>query len=85
MNTAASVFFIALAMVGGAAGAFLVIVLSIHVEDWRGSTTRRAPGPFTRGTRRVLGLYVNHAACAEAGHPDQACPRCRRSFEPSLN
>ncbi|WP_327089394.1 hypothetical protein OIE66_01855 [Nonomuraea sp. NBC_01738] len=80
-----AVFLIALVLIGVAGGVFIVIVLSIHVEDWRGSTTHRPPGPFTRGTRRILGLHVDHSACVYASNPDFACPKCKRSYKPSVN
>jgi hypothetical protein len=56
---------------------FLLIVIGIRVEDARGSLTKRAPSPLTSGTRRMLGVNVDHTVCEL--HPPYACPICRRT------
>ncbi|MFI9560713.1 hypothetical protein [Nonomuraea endophytica] len=56
---------IPIALIGGATGTFVMIVLSVLREDWRGSPTHRAPGPFSRCTRGILGLHVNNTDCTQ--------------------
>jgi hypothetical protein len=75
----------ALVLVGLLAGFFVMIVVSIHVEDRRGSVTGTPPSHFSAGTRGVLGLYADHTACAYVSNPEYACPRCRRSFRSAQN
>ncbi len=57
---------IPIALIGGATGTFFMIVLSVLREDWRGSPGGRAPGPFSRCTRGILGLHrLNSHDCGE--------------------
>lgn len=78
-----AVIIVALALIGLFAGVLLLVALSVHTEEWRGSTTHHASGLLTRGTRRFLGLYVDHTACVYASNPDHACPSCKRNYRPS--
>jgi hypothetical protein len=70
---------IALFILGGIVGIGVVVVLAIHFEDGRGSLTDRAPGLFSSGTRRMLGVRVDHTACHYVTNPRHACPTCRRA------
>lgn len=56
---------------------FLLIVIGIRMEDARGSLTKRAPSSLASGTRRMLGVSVDHTVCEL--HPPHACPICLRA------
>jgi hypothetical protein len=74
------VFVVALFILGGIVGMGVVIVVAIHYEDANGSLTDRAPGLFSSGTRRFLGVWVDHTACRFVTNPRHACPTCRRAY-----
>ncbi|MFC4058424.1 hypothetical protein ACFOWE_08965 [Planomonospora corallina] len=54
-----------------------VVAISVRIEDGRTSITDRASGTATAGTRRLLGVRVDHDRC-RAGRPQDACPLCHR-------
>ncbi|MEU6999588.1 hypothetical protein [Nonomuraea sp. NPDC046570] len=76
---------LALVIAAGVAGAFVVMVLGIRHEDTRNSVTGRAPNPGAAGTRRILGLTVDHTGCHYATnerHTEANCPVCREKSAP---
>ncbi|GAA4597630.1 hypothetical protein GCM10023194_72980 [Planotetraspora phitsanulokensis] len=72
------VIVLALVIVGMVAGVLGVLVVGIHIEDRRKSITDQAPGLITAGTRRVLGLSIDHSACHYVTNPSHSCEACRR-------
>jgi hypothetical protein len=76
----AAVIIAALIVMAGVAGVFVVIVVGIRREDALGSITARPPGAITQGTRRVVGLFVDHTACQYVSNPQHTCPACRRAY-----
>lgn len=73
-----TIMIVALVIAGVVGGVLIVLVIGIHAEDRRKSLTRLPPGPITAGTRRILGLSVDHTSCLYATHPQEGCPACRR-------
>lgn len=57
-----------------ALSAFALVVHSIRREDRRRSLTLSPRSVLSSGTRRILGLSVDHTACVI--HPEYACPTC---------
>ncbi|GAA0407774.1 hypothetical protein Acor_69470 [Acrocarpospora corrugata] len=57
-----------------ALSAFVLVVHSIRREDRRRSLTLSPRSVLSSGTRRILGLAVDHTACVI--HPEYACPTC---------
>lgn len=57
-----------------ALSAFVLVVHSIRREDRRRSLTLSPRSALSSGTRRILGLSVDHTACVI--HPEYACPTC---------
>ncbi|ETK31060.1 hypothetical protein [Microbispora sp. ATCC PTA-5024] len=74
-----AVFIAAFVISGAAIGVLGVLVFGIHYEESRKSVTGEPPGPFSRTTRRVLGLSVDHTACRYVTNPQYRCPVCRQS------
>jgi hypothetical protein len=75
-----TVVMVALVILAVIIGLLVVIVIGIHVEDSRGSITDRPPGLMATGTRRILGLSVDHTACRYVTNPQHACPLCQRAY-----
>ncbi|GGL11435.1 hypothetical protein [Planomonospora parontospora] len=57
----------------------VLVAVSVRTEDGRASITGRAPGAAAAGTRRLLGMRVDHGDCR--AHPRDACPLCHRLLQ----
>jgi hypothetical protein len=56
--TGCLVMLLAVFLAGGAAGAFVTLLVGIHTEEHRMSLTSTARTPATSATRRCLGVTV---------------------------
>ncbi|WP_061298529.1 hypothetical protein [Herbidospora cretacea] len=67
---------VSLVLAFGAMASFALLVFSIKREDRRRSLTMSPQSAMSSLSRRMLGLNVDHTACAI--HPEQACRTCAK-------
>jgi hypothetical protein len=70
-------FFVAVFAAGGVLGAMAVLVLGVHLEEWRMSvkTKRRAATRLESGTRRVLRVGLHNPLASTDQRDSDAADR----------